>query len=207
MKNLPLSRIMTRPMVSVAPEATLHTVSTLMEKHGVHHLLVMEHGRMIGIVSSADLLKVALLQMPEPDPDAAGMGDDLIRVRDIMQSRVAVLQENASLKEAARALLLGGFHALPVVAVDGSPVGMITSSDLAGLLIDQIERDAPVASIHARQVPPRAELQALLEVLRAAEVYLHSGQSEQQHARLVRAVWRAREMSGAAGDLSRIHAA
>jgi CBS-domain-containing membrane protein len=147
--------------------------------------------------------------MTEPDPDAASAGGDLIRARDIMQSRVAVLQENASLKDAARALLLGGFHALPVVAIDGSQVGMITSADLAGLLLDQIELEAPTgeASVHAREVSPRAELSSLLEVLRAAEVYLHSGQSAHQHARLVQAVSRARAMGSASVDLSRIHAA
>jgi hypothetical protein len=35
----------------------------------------------------------------------------------------------------------------------------------------------------------------LLDVLRAAEIYLHSGQSDQQHARLTRAVSLAREFA------------
>jgi hypothetical protein len=43
--------------------------------------------------------------------------------------------------------------------------------------------------------PKSAMMSRLLEVLRAAEVYLQSGQSGQQHARLTRAVDRAREFA------------
>jgi CBS domain-containing protein len=121
-----------------------------------------------------------------------------IRVRDVMQSRVAVVRENSSLREVASALSLGGFHALPVLAIDDTPVGMVTSSDLVGLLIDQIERDK--ASDDSTAVPVGADGEAtprLLEVLRAAKVFLYSGQSAQQHARLTRAVERAEESAAA----------
>jgi acetoin utilization protein AcuB len=197
MKDLPLSRVMTRPLVTVAPDASLDAAKTLMEQHRVHHLLVVEGGRMVGILSTADLLKVALLQpAARAGEPASGQSFD-IRVRDLMESHVAVLRESASLKDAAHALTLGGFHALPILAVDDAPVGIVTSSDLVGLLIDQIERDA--SGSVATEVPsPEAQEPAILrlrEVLRAAEVYLNSGQSDQQHARLTRAVERAREVA------------
>jgi predicted transcriptional regulator len=157
MKDLPALKIMNSPLVTVAPDASLSSALALMEKHRVHHLLVVEQGRMAGILSSADLLEIA------------------------------------------RALSLGGFHALPVLAIDDTPVGIVTSSDLVGLLLDQIERDSP------RGVPGNTQpsefannaMPQLLEVLRAAEIFLHSGQSGQQHARLTRAVERARETAAA----------
>lgn len=182
--------------MTVAPDDSLSTAMALMERLGVHHLLVIEGGRMAGILSSADFLKLALLRRPEEG--CTGTGESLgIHVRDVMQSRVAVVRENASLKEVASALSLGGFHALPVLAVDDTPVGIVTSSDLIALLVDQVERDTPNRSIGA--VPPEepsgAVMSLLLEVLRAAEVFLNSGQSGQQHARLLRAVERAREFA------------
>jgi CBS domain-containing protein len=200
MKNLPLSRIMNSPMVTISPDSTLPAARALMEQKGVHHLLILEGNRLAGIVSSADFLKIALLQDPGVDSAAQTGREPLFRIRDIMQTRVAVLPGNASLKEAARALLLGGFHALPVVAVDGSPIGMLTSSDLAALLIEQLELEDP--GVERIAAPPgdapRAEIASLREVLRAAEVYLHSGQSGQQHARLAHAVARARELGARA---------
>jgi CBS domain-containing protein len=196
MKNLSASKIMTSPLVTVAPDAPLNTAMASMERLGVHHLLVVEDGRMAGILSSADLLKLALLRRAG---EASAMTSESlnIRVRDVMQSRVAVVRENASLREVARALSLGGFHALPVLAVDDTPVGIVTSSDLIALLVDQVERDTPSRNVNAS--PPEesrgAVMSLLLEVLRAAEVFLNSGQSGQQHARLLRAVERAREFA------------
>jgi CBS domain-containing protein len=196
MKDMPASKIMTRPLVTVAPDEPLAAALTLMEQGGVHHLLVVESSRMVGILSSADLLKLALLK--RPGEASAGASDSLgFRVRDVMQSRVAVVRENASLREIARALTLGGFHALPILAIDDTPVGIVTSSDLIGLLIDQIETDTPVdrASKPAREPPTNTVMPRLMDVLRAAEIYLRSGQSGQQHAQLARAVERARDIS------------
>ena len=195
MKDLPISKLMNRPLVSVAPDDTLSAAMALMEQRDVHHLLVMDRDRMAGIFSSADLLKLALLDQPGSGGAQRSPGESLgIRVRDLMQTHVAVVREHTSLREAARALSLGGFHALPVLAVDGTPVGIVTTSDLIGLLIDQIERDAsPEDSKPAPADAQHTATPLLLEVLRAAEVYLHSGQSGQQHARLSLAVSKARE--------------
>jgi CBS domain-containing protein len=200
MKDLPLSKVMTRPLVTVAPDASLDAARVLMEQQHVHHLLVVEGDRMVGILSSADLLKLVLLRRPDSEQTSVASSQSLdIRVRDLMESRVAVLRQNASLKDAAHALTLGGFHALPILALDDAPVGIVTSSDLIGLLIDQIERDASgaVATEVTSTAAQDPAIPRLREVLRAAEVYLHSGQSDQQHARLTRAVERAREVSGA----------
>jgi CBS domain-containing protein len=195
MKDMPVSKFMTSPLVTVAPDAPLSSALTLMKMHGLHHLLVIDQGHMAGILSSADLLKLALLQLPEES--AATSESPGIRVRDVMQARVAVVRENASLREVASALSLGGFHALPVLAIDGTPVGIVTSSDLVALLIDQIEREtpSPLAIASPPDEPRSAMNTRLLEVLRAAEVYLQSGQSGQQHSKLTRAIDRAREFA------------
>jgi len=205
MKNLPVSKIMTRPLVTVAADDSLYTVKKLLEERGLHHVLVVEGGRMVGILSSADLLKLALLLQPGEERNSTEVANALgIKVRDLMQTRIAVVRESATLKDAADALQLGGFHALPVLAFDDTPVGIVTSTDLIGLLMDRIERDGTSA---VPADPPSPELHAhenphLLEVLRAAEIYLRSGQSDQQHARLTRAVERAREISRASNTVS-----
>ena len=195
MRDIPLTQLMNKPVATVTPGDTLSDATTLMEQHDIHHLLVVDGGRLAGILSSADLLKLALLRPAETHvgdrPACEALG---IKVRDVMQTHIAAVRENASLRDVARALSLGGFHALPVLAIDGTPVGIVTSSDLIGLLLDQIERREPdgTAQTQPRPAPPSAS-QPLVDVLRAAEVYLHSGQSAQQHARLIHAVSRANE--------------
>ena len=192
---------MSRPLLTVSPDDTVSAAQALLEQQEVHHLLVVEGNRMVGILSSADLLKLALLLRPQPGQSLAETAESLgMKVRDVMQSKVAVVRENASLRDAARALTLGGFHALPVLAVDDTPVGIVTSSDLVCLLIDGIDREPSGESAAAspNDEGPHDLTPRLLDVLRAAEIYLHSGHSDQQHARLTHAVERARELVPAA---------
>ena len=192
---MPLAQLMNKPLATVAPGDRLSDAAAMMEKHDIHHLLVMDGNRMAGILSSADLLKLALLSPIETHGKRPACDALDTKVRDVMQTHVAVVRQNASLRDVARALSLGGFHALPVLATDGTPIGIVTSSDLIGLLLDQIERGERGGTSPAQPRPegssPSQSL--LLDVLRAAEVYLHSGQSEQQHARLLIAVSRANE--------------
>lgn len=53
-----VSEIMSRGLVIVRPEMALDECLCLMEKHGVFHLLVVEDGRYLGMISVADLLQV-----------------------------------------------------------------------------------------------------------------------------------------------------
>jgi CBS domain-containing protein len=199
MKNLPLADFMSETLLTAAPDESLVDAMARMEQHEVHHLLVMDQGRLAGILSSADQLKLALLRRPGPQATDQPADEALrITVRDVMQTHVAVLRSNASLRDAARALSLGGFHALPVLAIDGSPVGIVTSSDLLSLLSQEIDDDVRETAERDEtpSQPGSAAMPLLLEVLRAAEVYLRSGESGHQHARLSRAVQRARERVG-----------
>ena len=199
MHDLPVTRFMSTFLLTAQPDDPLHQVSALMEDRKVHHVLVVESGRLVGILSSADLLKLALLLSPEPVGEPPHSKDQLgLCVRDVMERNVVSVNSNASLREVASALSLGGYHALPVLSVDGTPVGIVTSGDLAALLLEQIERQGDSPAGAARGVANKTDgaTTRLIEVLRAAEIYLHSGQSEQQHARLLRAVDCAREQIG-----------
>ncbi len=49
--------LMTSPVVSVAPNAPLAAAARLMRKHSVKRLPVVDEGRLVGIVSRADVLK------------------------------------------------------------------------------------------------------------------------------------------------------
>jgi len=54
-----VSEIMTRELITVAPEATLEECLRLMEKNGVYHLLVVDEDETFrGMLSVSDLLRV-----------------------------------------------------------------------------------------------------------------------------------------------------
>jgi CBS domain-containing protein len=57
--------VMTRDVISVDEDATLAEVAALMEKHGVKRLPVVGSGRVVGIISRADLLQGLLSREPD----------------------------------------------------------------------------------------------------------------------------------------------
>jgi CBS domain-containing protein len=74
-----VEEVMTRKVVVVARDAPLEEVVGLMERRRVKRLPVVEAGRLVGIVSRADLLKVLAQLAPMAPPVAAS--DTEIRAR------------------------------------------------------------------------------------------------------------------------------
>ncbi|CAH1654790.1 CBS domain-containing protein [Chelatococcus asaccharovorans] len=64
-----VEEVMTRDVVTVAPDTSLEEVVGLMEGKKIKRVPVTQDGRLVGIITRADLLKalnVALLRRPEP---------------------------------------------------------------------------------------------------------------------------------------------
>ena len=65
-----VGEIMTHGAISIAPDEPLGEAAALMEARRVKRLPVLEHGRLVGIISRTDLLR-ALQQILPPGPSAA----------------------------------------------------------------------------------------------------------------------------------------
>jgi len=49
--------VMTRKVISVSPDTSLQEIANLLEKHGIKRVPVIENGRLVGIVSRANLVQ------------------------------------------------------------------------------------------------------------------------------------------------------
>jgi CBS domain-containing protein len=76
----PVSAVMTRTLLTVTPDTSLHEAARHMATRWIRHLPVVVDGRLVGMVSQRDLCGVlaALGDDPEPAPIAA---DELVRER------------------------------------------------------------------------------------------------------------------------------
>ncbi len=108
MRDTSIDRIMTINPVMIGPGDSAAKARELLETSAIHHLPVVENGKLVGIVSSADLLKLYML-----DEEVAL--STLATVSQIMELKPVVLTTTATLRDAAEKLMNGGFHALPVV--------------------------------------------------------------------------------------------
>lgn len=110
-----LGDVMARAVVSVAPEDTLGEAAQKMVDEGVGSAVVLEHGRLIGILTERDLLKAA----------AGRVHSSEARVREWMTEEPITASSETSVEDAVRAMLEHGFRHLPVVE-EGRTVGVVS---------------------------------------------------------------------------------
>ena len=126
---------MTKTPLSLTPDDDARRAREVMLEHGVHHLPIVERGRFVGLVSTNDLHRIALGDPYKDDPEVVAKDLELFGLREVMAEDVVTLQKDATVRDAAKQLSKGGFHALPIL--DGEAlVGILTSTDLVAYLIE-----------------------------------------------------------------------
>jgi CBS domain-containing protein len=78
--------VMTWPVISTTPDASLNELATLLERYGIKRLPVLHEGVLVGIVSRADLLRGLIGGRPEA---ASPTAPDDARIRDALLKRLA----------------------------------------------------------------------------------------------------------------------
>ena len=61
-KDIPVEMIMTRDLVSVTPQHTIHQAMALMTENRCRHLPVFEHEQLVGMLSIGDLVKAIIAE-------------------------------------------------------------------------------------------------------------------------------------------------
>ncbi|MDR7595750.1 MAG: IMP dehydrogenase [Armatimonadota bacterium] len=102
---------------TIRPDQTLREAVAFLEEHGSAGLLVVQDGRLVGIVTARDLLFEEDLDRP---------------VREVMtpRERLVTAPPGISMEEAKRILHAHRVEKLPLVDGDGRLVGLVTSRDI-----------------------------------------------------------------------------
>jgi len=126
----------TSKVLTVTPRDSIDKAITLMEDHGVHHLVVTVDGRLAGMLSDRDILISTgwMLEVERrTDKDRRGSVVGPTRVGQIMSRSLAGLENTAGAAEAATLMVALKVGALPIVHEEHI-VGILTESDLVGWL-------------------------------------------------------------------------
>lgn len=59
-----VSDVMTRTVITAAPETPLHEIATLLEKNAIKRVPILENGQLVGVVSRANLLQAVASARP-----------------------------------------------------------------------------------------------------------------------------------------------
>jgi len=100
----------------ISPKASVTEAASIMDSKDIGSLLVEENGKMIGIITERDVVKVV----------ANGDKPDHVKVSEVMASKLQTIDANADIIEASEIMKIHHIRRLPVVE-NGKFVGMITA--------------------------------------------------------------------------------
>ncbi|MFI8992577.1 CBS domain-containing protein [Streptomyces sp. NPDC053542] len=141
-----VSDVMTQTVVAVGSDATFKEIVKTMDQWKVSALPVLAgEGRVIGVVSEADLLPKEEFRDSDPSrseqirrlADLAKAGG--LTAGELMTSPAVSIHANATLAQAARAMAVRKVKRLPVVDDAGLLVGVVSRADLLKVFLRKDE--------------------------------------------------------------------
>lgn len=121
---------MSTDLVTVHPEDTMKRVEELFKRHKIHHLPVVEDGKLIGMVSKSDYLffkRGFNDQTTDQRLDLFRL--KVWRVSNVMTTALAKMEPDDRINVALDVFEKNIFHAIPIVD-QNKIVGIVTSLDI-----------------------------------------------------------------------------
>lgn len=154
--------VMTSPVVTVTPTTGFRELAALLRNRGITGLPVVDvEGRLVGVVSEADLLLKEDRPLPARRDDRSwGRREERAKAAStvasgLMSRHVVTVRPEDSIADAARLMHRHGVQRLPVVDPAGGLLGIVSRGDLLKVFLrsdDEIRRDV-LADLIAGGVP------------------------------------------------------
>jgi acetoin utilization protein AcuB len=148
---------MTTKLVTVEMDDTLETVRYIFQNTGFHHLLVVEGGSLVGVLSDRDLLRHLSPYVgtaAETTRDAATLNK---HVHQVMTRKPVTLVPESELAEVLEKFRQKDVTCLPVVdAKNNRAIGIVTWRDMLKLMGAVLLPQAPDAQDADPAATPRA---------------------------------------------------
>jgi CBS domain-containing protein len=121
----PISNIPPREPVALPPGAMLRDAVRAMNQNRTGCVCVVEEGRLIGIFTERDLLRLSLRDV---DPAATPLGK-------VMTASPETLRPEDGIALALNRMTVGGFRHIPLIDSDGRPVGIVAMRDIVRFIV------------------------------------------------------------------------
>jgi CBS domain-containing protein len=133
-RTTPISHLMTSRVRSLGIDAKLSEVRQLLKRENFHHVPIVDGERLVGIVSSRDLIRV----LRDAEPDASlGVDEQLdlsSTVGRVMSRDLVTVLADESVELAIDLIADGRIHSVLVVDESERLVGIVTDADLLDYL-------------------------------------------------------------------------
>lgn len=122
--------IMTKKLITVTPDTSVKKMQEIFDKYPIHHLLVLDKDKLVGIIDDRDILRVTspyLNTKFESDKDLFTLTR---KAHQLMETNPATIKPSASIQEAARSLIENNVNLLPVTDGKKKAIGVLSWKDV-----------------------------------------------------------------------------
>ncbi|MDA0193723.1 MAG: CBS domain-containing protein [Bacteroidetes bacterium] len=128
-KTTKVSKVMTGQVIVAEVNNSIQQIQDLFIEYDMHHIPVVNEGRVIGIISQTDLLKCYDKLMKSGDSVSADNVNSKYSVESVMTKKPISVAPVTSLATASDMMVEHHCHSLPVVE-HGQIVGILTARDV-----------------------------------------------------------------------------
>jgi CBS domain-containing protein len=147
--------IMSKNVITISPEASISEAVEKMANNNISGLIVVEEGKVIGVISESDILKILSSEVPQLKTSTNVTLSILIlleggvkmikemkkigklKVKDIMSKKVFSIRPEDTIIEAARIMSKKDVRRLPVIDENNKLVGVISRTDILKSLVKE----------------------------------------------------------------------
>lgn len=133
----------TEHLVTVDVDDKVSRVRQLLATRSIHHVPVLDRGKLIGIISTTDLLALGLGSRYLDDETIDARLDATFTIERVMEKAIVTLHPRDSLYKAAQLLVKESFNSLPVVDDEGELVGILTTRDILRFAMQYEDEPSP----------------------------------------------------------------
>ncbi|MEE9234581.1 MAG: CBS domain-containing protein [Candidatus Acidoferrales bacterium] len=126
--------IMTRGPTSLDHDARLLDAALVMRSSGFRHLPVVNSGRVVGLISDRDVQRASPSMFKRMSPEEYNRIFETTPIEKIMATDPVTVRPDTPLTEVVKLMHEGKFGSVPVVEGDKQLVGIVTVTDLLGVL-------------------------------------------------------------------------
>jgi CBS domain-containing protein len=132
--DTPVSKVMTKEVVSVSPETRLTRARELILKHGIWGLPVIDNNNLVGIITEGDIAEA--FETFRRLVESRHMPDRVrsMFVKEIMSGSPLTVNQDDKVSEVAALLKKNRIDGAPVLGDNNDIIGVVTKTDLIKLL-------------------------------------------------------------------------